>query len=190
MLFTKKRASSYKMPTQLRLYGKEIPFSKTAKYLGITLDGKLSWRPHIENKIKKDKRTLMAIRSTIGKSWGPSPMCARWSWTGVIRPAFTYGAVVWSRTATQAWARTKFQRLQRMCLSQIAHIRPSTPLAALEVMYGVPPLDLFIQNCAQNTAIRVQPDTSWLPLANARLRVDHGKHLEHQFPRRPMASGH
>jgi hypothetical protein len=48
------------------------------------LDGKLSWKPHIENKIKKAKRTLMAIRPTIGKSWGPSPMCARWSWTGVF----------------------------------------------------------------------------------------------------------
>jgi hypothetical protein len=142
MLFTNKRASSYKMPTQLRLYSQEIPFSKTAEYLGITLDDKLSWRPHIENKIKKAKRTLIAIRSTIVKSWGPSPMCARWSWTGVIRPALTYGAVVWSRTGTQAWARTKFQRLQRMALSQIAQVRPSTPSAALEVMYGVPPTGL------------------------------------------------
>jgi hypothetical protein len=112
----------------------KIPFSKTAKYLGITLDDKLSWRPKIENKIKKAKRTLMAIRSVIGKLWGPSPECAKWSWTGVIRPALTYGAIVWSRTASQSWAKIKLQRLQRMALSQIAHVRPSTPSAALEIM--------------------------------------------------------
>jgi hypothetical protein len=131
------------LPKGLNIYGQEIPFSKAAKYLGVTLDNKLRWRPHIENKIKKAKRTLMAIRSVIGKSWGPSPECAKWSWTGVIRPALTYGAIVWSRTASQSWAKIKLQRLQRMALSQIAHVRPSTPSAALEIMYGVPPLDLF-----------------------------------------------
>jgi hypothetical protein len=31
--------------------------------------------------------------------------------------------------------------------------------AALEIMYGVPPLDLFIQNCAQNAAIRKKKQT-------------------------------
>jgi hypothetical protein len=124
----------------------------------------------------------MAIRSVIGKSWGPSPKCAKWSWTGVIRPALTYGAIFWSRTASQSWAKKKLQRLQRMALSQIAHVRPSTPLAALEIMYGVPPLDLFIQNCAQNAAIRVKPDTSWQPLAKVRAIFAHGRHLQHQFP--------
>jgi hypothetical protein len=99
MLFTNKRSSSYQMPKGLEIYGQEIPFSKTATYLEVTLDDKLSWRPHVENKIKKAKRTMMAIRSVlvIGKSWGPSPECAKWSWTGVIRPALTYGAIVWSR---------------------------------------------------------------------------------------------
>jgi hypothetical protein len=124
----------------------------------------------------------MATHSVIGKSWGPSPECAKWSWTGVIQPALTYGAIVWSRTASQSWAKIKLQRLQRMALSQIAYVRPSTPSAALEIMYGVPPLDLFIQNCAQNAAIRVKRDTSWQPPAKDRARVAHGRHLQHQFP--------
>jgi hypothetical protein len=182
MLFTNKRSSSYQIPSGLKIYAQEIPFSKTAKYLGVTIVDKLSWRPHIENKIKKAKRTLMAIRSVIGKSWGPSPECAKWSWTGVIRPALTFGAIVWSRSASQSWAKIKLQRLQRMALSQITHIRLSTPSAALEIMYGVPPLDLFIQNCAQNAAIRVKPDTSWQPPAKDKARVAHGRHLQHQFP--------
>jgi hypothetical protein len=105
MLFTNKRSSSYQIASGLKIYGPEIPFSKTAKYLGVTLDDKLSWRPHIENKIKKAKRTLMAIRSVIGKSWGPSAKCAKWSWTGVIQTALTYGAIVWSRSASQSWAK-------------------------------------------------------------------------------------
>jgi hypothetical protein len=124
----------------------------------------------------------MAIRSVVGKSWGPSPECAKWSWTGVIRPALSYGAIVWSRTASQAWAKRKLQQLQRLALSQISHVRPSTPLAALEIMYGVLLLDLFIQNCAQNAAIQVKPDTSWQPPAKARARVAHGRHLQNQFP--------
>jgi hypothetical protein len=62
MLFTNKRSSSYQMPKGLQIYGQEIPFSKTAKYLGVTPDDKLSWKLPIENKIKKAKRTLMAIR--------------------------------------------------------------------------------------------------------------------------------
>jgi hypothetical protein len=98
------------------------------------MDDKLSWKPHLENKIKKAKRTLMAIRSVVGKSWGPLPECAKWSWTGVFRLALTYGAIVWSRTASQAWARKKLQQLQRLALSQISHVRPSTPSAALEII--------------------------------------------------------
>jgi hypothetical protein len=69
-----------------------------------------------------------------------------------------------------------------MALSQISHVRPSTLSAALEIMYRVPPLDLFIQNSAQNAAIRVKPDTSWQPASKAKARVAHGRHLQHQFP--------
>jgi hypothetical protein len=102
----------------------------------------------------------MDIQSDVGKSWGPSPECAKWSWTGIIRPALTYRAIVWSSTASQSWAKKKLQRVQRLSVSQISHVRLSTPSAALEVMYGVPPLDLLIENCAINVSIRIKPDTS------------------------------
>jgi hypothetical protein len=69
-----------------------------------------------------------------------------------------------------------------MALSQIAHVRPSTHSAALEIMYRVPPLDLFIHNCAQNAAIRVKPDTSWQPPAKYKAQAAHGRHLQHHFP--------
>jgi hypothetical protein len=38
-------------PTKLRLYGEEIEFSESVKYLGVLIDSKLSWKPHIEEKI-------------------------------------------------------------------------------------------------------------------------------------------
>jgi hypothetical protein len=79
MLFSNKRSSSYQMPKGLKIYGQEIPISKTAKYLGVIPDDKLSWLAHIENKMKNAKPTLMSIRSMIGKSSVPSPECAKWS---------------------------------------------------------------------------------------------------------------
>jgi hypothetical protein len=122
----------------------------------------------------------MAIRSMIGKLWGPSPECAKLSWTGVIRPALTYGAIciVWSRSASHRWTKIKFQRLQRMALSQIAHVRPGSPSAALEIMYGVPPLDLFIQNCAQ---IR-QSESNRTPPGNPLQKTKHELLMVDTFP--------
>jgi hypothetical protein len=46
---------------------------------------------------------------------------------------------------------------------------------------GCLPNDLFLQNCAQNAAIRVKPDTSWQPPAKDKAWVAHGRHLQHQF---------
>jgi len=43
------------------------------KYLVVTLDTKLSWKLHLEEKRKKFYITLWACRRVMGKTWGIKP---------------------------------------------------------------------------------------------------------------------
>jgi hypothetical protein len=101
------------------------------KYLGVLIDSKLSWKPHIEEKIKKAKEALFAARSTIGKIWGPSPKYAKWAYTSIVRPALTYGYIVWSRACEKQHIKHKLQTVQQLGLLQVAPVRLSMPTASL-----------------------------------------------------------
>jgi ribonuclease HI len=184
MICTRKTLTD--LPPPLTLYGEQIPFSNTAKYLGVTLDSKLTWKPHLELKIKAAKRALMATRSYLSKTWGPSPKCARWSWTGVVRPALTYGCVVWAKACTTKTQINTLTKLQRLALMQVAHVRKGTPTAALEIMYGVPPLDLFITEMALKATTRIPCDEIWQPRVRLRQKVviGHMRFLELSAPER------
>ena len=48
-------------PFSLKIDGKEIVYKSEVKYLGVTLDSKLHWTKHIEEKITKAKRYLTKI---------------------------------------------------------------------------------------------------------------------------------
>ena len=58
---------------QITIRDHQIPYSKSTKYLGVTLISTLSWTKHITNKITQAKKTLHQLSSCIGKLWGPSP---------------------------------------------------------------------------------------------------------------------
>ena len=93
VLFTRKR--KFDMPPALAMSGVNIQFSETVKYLGVTLDSKLSWKAHIDAKIRAAKGHLLKVNNSLGRLWGLSPKLTRWVYTGIVRPAFTYGCLVW-----------------------------------------------------------------------------------------------
>ena len=97
VIFTRKN----KLPNiaKLKVYGREIKFSPTVKYLGITLDAKLHFTHHILDKCNKAKQLLMLLKHAVGMYWGPPPIQMRWILTGIIRPMLTYGSLVWAQQA-------------------------------------------------------------------------------------------
>lgn len=160
LFFTK---SQLRPDRALQLNGGAIKWEDNTKYLGIFVDRKLNFRYHIESKITAARRKLMILRRVFEQTWGPNPKIIRWAYTGIVRPALTYGCVVWARAVNTVTMRDKLRNLQRLALLQIAGVRPSTPTAALELIYNVPPLDIYIWEVALKTAAQINIRPTWFP---------------------------
>jgi len=104
VLFTRKY--KFSLPPPLRMGDQQINYSNSVKYLGVHFDQKLTWQLHFDLKVAAAKGRLLQIRQAMGRLWGTPPHMFRWNWTGMVRPAFSYGALVWAKasaTAGPAW---------------------------------------------------------------------------------------
>ena len=54
----------------LSINGSKLELSKEARLLGVTLDSKLTWKPHISRITRKATTALMQCRQIVGKKWG------------------------------------------------------------------------------------------------------------------------
>jgi hypothetical protein len=80
--FTKKRKRQGFF--ELYFFGARLILSGSVKYLGVTLDSGLTWREHVEVKVKKTRNLLWACRRAggVGGDWDPG-----WS-AGATSPSF------------------------------------------------------------------------------------------------------
>jgi len=120
-----------------------IEASNEFKYLGITLDSKLSFKTHVDNKIDKCTRALFTCINIAGKSWGTSPRIIRWLYLMVVRPILTYGAK--PRVIEHALA-----PLRRNSIS--FRVRTCPTVALVEVT----PLHIIIEMKRKATLIRIE----------------------------------
>ena len=63
----------------LYINGTKLSFSDEVSYLGLTLNKKLNWNPHITKKVNKCKGKLCSLRLALGVKWGPSPKMVLWA---------------------------------------------------------------------------------------------------------------
>jgi hypothetical protein len=151
ILFTRKHVKIDSLP-HLRMYGQQVPNVKETKMLGVVIDSKLNWTPHITQKIAACKKALMMICPLLRRTWSPKPIYTRWLYEGVIIPMLTYGSAVWgSHSAESHNLQKKLRSLQRLGLTAITFVRQGTPTMGMELIYDLPPIHLRIQECALGT---------------------------------------
>ena len=82
VLFTHKRSPDL---GSLSMNGTKLELSNEARLLGVTLDSKLTWKPHITRITRKATTALMQCRQIVGKTWGITPSMMKSIYTAVIR---------------------------------------------------------------------------------------------------------
>lgn len=153
VLFTNKRNLS--LPS-LTIAGIAIELSSHFKYLGVWIDRKLQWKLHIEKAVAKARAVFWTMRNCFSSTWGLTPKSVMWIYQAIARPMLTYGCVVWWQRALLQESQQQLDRLQRMvCIGATGAIR-STPTSALQVLFNLPPLHIFIKLQALNSLHRLQ----------------------------------
>ena len=144
----------------VRMDGQLIPYSTSVVYLGVTLDQELKWKVHIHTKIKKAKGLLMKMASLTSSYWGPRPKLMRWAYTGIVRPAVSYAAMVWAHASETDDIIEALRRLDRLAMNTIVKVPRSTPTRALQIILDIPPLHLHLIKEGLSAYLRIMGQTT------------------------------
>jgi hypothetical protein len=97
----------------------------------------------------------------------------KWLYTCVVQPALTYGAMVWANSTNLASNQSAPQKAQQL----VAPMRQNTPTKGLDIVLGVQPHHLRVQELAMHTYNRLdQSPDDWTGKKGKRL--GHLKWLE------------
>ena len=98
---------------------------------------------------------LFLLNKAIHANWGPSPKLSRWMFVGLVRPMLSYAALNWGHCLSTKKTMVAINKVNRLALLLITQCAPSVPTKGLEVIYGIQPLEIFIQRTALASYFRL-----------------------------------
>ena len=130
------------------------------RILGIHLDSKLKWGPHVNLTAAKAASHMASITRLTKSTWGATFAKARQIYAAVVRPVLAYGCPVWFSLGDERANRNKLiyplQTVQNKCLRTITGAYKTTNVQVLEHEASVPPLDLHLEMLATNHVRRIE----------------------------------
>lgn len=128
-----------------------------AKYLGIWIDQERAYTHHVESLEGSTETLFSRLRGTLGAGWGIKRENLLILYRGVFLPKVAYGATVWAHSTASKQIIKKLGSIQRKPLLGITGAYNTTSTDALQVLAGVPPLDLEIRWIATRAEAKALP---------------------------------
>lgn len=191
IFFTRSRARNI---PKISIKGEAIEYSTKMKYLGVTIDSRLTWTTHVTNQVTKCKRLLMYAKSMVGLSWGLNPKRVHWIYKAMIEPIMAYGSIVWGHKVQLEGSETlqkKIDSVQRLAMLSIVPVMQSTPTKGLQIVLGMMPLHHSIAESGAKTWWRIRQfyiPLQWDGITKYKNTKGHRKHFEDILQQIPEAN--
>lgn len=140
----------------LYLYGAPLTAGREVKYLGVTLDTGLTFKPHLDRITNRAVTALWTCRRMFGRKWGLNPRMIHWIYNAMVIPIVTYASLVWWPRTLLRDCKMALGKVQRMACLGITGAMTTTPTAAMETLLNLPPLHLVVKARALGGAYRMK----------------------------------
>lgn len=158
---------------------KTITMVDKLKYLGVVLDKRLTFRPHLEHVAERASKLLPALTAVTRPTWGLNSKLLKVIYRGAVEPMILYCAAVLEDTLHKRWAQEKLSQIQRGYLLRIIRGYRTTSTAASQIVAGIEPLfltGLYKANLSNMKQGRKSPQ--------------YISHLQLEVPVHPLSAGH
>lgn len=116
----------------------------TTKYLGLHMDAGFTFETHAQQLLTSSTDMFSRLKGVRKSKWGVSSTLALIIYKAVYIPRITYGANSWYPTISTK-LKSKLESAQRQTLLAVTGAYSTTSTRALQVIAGVPPIQLQIE---------------------------------------------
>jgi len=124
----------------LFLDGRPILFKAEARFLGLILDGKCSWKPHIAQLKTECMQRMNLLKALSRKAWGADRTTLLRLYRAIIRPKLDYGCVVYSSAKNHVIQ--TLNPVHNLAIRLATRAFRSSPVESLYAESGEPPLHI------------------------------------------------
>ena len=124
---------------KIQMKGRDLKQEDTPTYLGVKLDKRLTWNPHLKDVQANTTRKLSIMKKLAGTTWGANSKILKRVYTGTVRPSLEYGNTAWATAAKSNTSR--LDKVQNAGLRLITGGMKTTPIHKMQTLSNLQPLE-------------------------------------------------